>query len=189
MTKRDLKTKNNIVLVFTGEGKGKTSAALGLMARALGAGWQVAFIQFIKSWDVNEHKFIKDIAPIFKEKLMFYKGGAGFYKASNLSAKNVSEKQHKQFASDSYNKALRAVSSGKYNLVICDEINNAVHDGLLTKKQLVELIKMRSSKTSLCLTGRNFPQDLLKLADIVTDMQKTKHHFDDGFVANFGIDY
>ncbi len=189
MNTGDYKAKDSLVLVFTGEGKGKTSAALGLMARALGAGWQVAFIQFIKKWKVNEHQFINQIQPVFKKQLMFYQGGAGFYKAAELSAKDVSEQEHKLQALNAYQKALQAASSGNYQLVICDEVNNAVHDGLITKRQLTDLIKKRSPKTSLCLTGRNFPQELIKLADIATDMQKIKHHYDDGFMANFGIDY
>jgi cob(I)alamin adenosyltransferase len=74
-------------------------------------------------------------------------------------------------------------------MVICDEINNAVHDGLLTEAQLKRLIKERAPKTSLCLTGRDFPKDLLPLVDIATEMRKLKHHFDDNFIAQKGIDY
>ena len=77
----------------------------------------------------------------------------------------------------------------KYDLVICDEINNAVHDGLLTEKQLAELLEDKHPKTSLCVTGRNFPKELLPLTDIATNMTKIKHHFDDKFLANPGIDY
>src|SRR3989344_954245 len=185
----DYKTKDSVVLVFTGDGKGKTSASLGLMSRALGNRWNVAFIQFIKYWGTGEHTFIRDIQPLFKDQLYFYKGGKGFYKAGELSPRHISEAQHKQAAIDTYNKALNAVSSGKFDLVICDEVNNAVHDGLITKSLLKNLIKERNSKTSLCLTGRNFPKDLLPLVDIATDMTKIKHHFDDKFLANRGIDY
>ena len=81
------------------------------------------------------------------------------------------------------------VSSGKYSLVICDEINNAVHDGLLPGTYLDKLIKNKNPQTSLCLTGRNFPKSLLKHVDIATDMTKIKHHFDDKFLANKGIDF
>ena len=189
MTTAGYKNKATVVVVFTGEGKGKTSASLGLMARALGAEWQVAYIQFIKSWQVNEHQFLNKIGPVFGDKLLFFQSGGGFYKAGSLSAKKVSQKEHKKYAADAYVKALQSATSGNYNLVICDEINNAVHDGLLTKVQLTELIKNRSPKTNLCLTGRNFPADLLPLVDIATDMQKIKHHYDDKFLANFGIDY
>lgn len=189
MAFEDYKTKESVVVVYTGEGKGKTSASIGLMARALGAEWPVAYIQFIKHWHVNEHKFINAINPIFKDKLFFYKGGAGFYNAGELSAKGITESEHKKMAQTTYNKAYKAATSGKYKLVICDEINNAIHDGLLQQKHLSDLIKDRNPSTSLCLTGRNFPKKLLPLVDIATNMTKIKHHFDDKFLANNGIDY
>src|SRR5690606_20264512 len=93
---KDYKQKEALVLVYTGEGKGKTSASMGLMTRALGTDWSVAFIQFIKHWEVGEHRFIAKIQPLFKDKLYFFKGGKGFYNAGELSAKGVSEAEHKQ---------------------------------------------------------------------------------------------
>lgn len=189
MAFEDFKTKESVVIVYTGEGKGKTSASLGLMTRALGNNWRVAFIQFIKFWGVSEHNFIHDIQPIYKNRLYFYKGGKGFYKAGELSAKNITEKEHLDAAQTTYDEALKAVSSGDYDLVICDEINNATHDGLITDAQLEKLIASRAPKTSLCLTGRNFPKKLLAKVDIATDMTKIKHHFDEKFLANPGIDY
>jgi cob(I)alamin adenosyltransferase len=185
----EFKSKDSVVLVYTGDGKGKTSASLGLMARALGNDWNVAFIQFIKYWVVSEHIFIKNIGQLYGDKLYFYKGGRGFYNAGQMSQKGVSEEQHRQAAEATYRVALNNAQSGKYDLVICDEINNAVSDGLLSKSQLKNLIKTKSSKTSLCLTGRNFPNDLFKYADIATDMTKIKHHYDEKFIANKGIDY
>lgn len=181
--------KESVVVVYTGDNKGKTSAALGLMTRALGNRWNVAFIQFIKYWGVGEHVFIRDIMPLFKDQLHFYKGGKGFYNAGELTAERVTEAQHKQAATETYNEALRCVQSGDYDLVICDEINNAVHDGLLAPEKLEQLIKTRASHTSLCLTGRNFPTSLLPFVDIATDMHKLKHHYDDNFLANKGIDF
>jgi cob(I)alamin adenosyltransferase len=189
MAFEDFKTKDSVVVVYTGEGKGKTSAGLGLLTRALGNRWNVAFIQFIKYWGVGEHVFIRDIMPLFKDQLYFYKGGKGFYKGGDLSEKHITEAQHKQAAAETYEKALECAASGKYDLVICDEINNAVHDDLLTESDLVKLINQKHPKTSLCLTGRNFPEKLLKHADIATDMTKIKHHFDDKFLANKGIDF
>jgi len=189
MAFEDYKTKESVVIVYTGESKGKTSAGLGLLVRALGNRWNVAFIQFIKYWGVGEHVFIRDITPLFEDQLYFYKGGKGFYKAGDLSAEFVSEAQHKQAASETYQEALQAARSGAYQLVICDEINNAVHDGLLSKKQLKALIESRAPGTSLCLTGRDFPPDMLDYADIVTNMTKIKHHFDDKYLANKGIDF
>lgn len=189
MAFEDYKQKESVIIVYTGEGKGKTSAAVGLMARALGNRWNVAFIQFIKFWGVGEHVFIRDIQGLFKDQLFFYKGGKGFYNAGDLSEQHITPEQHKQAALETYNTALECVSSGKYQLVICDEINNAVHDGLLTEKQLEDLIKKCATGTSLCLTGRNFPEKLLKHADIATNMTKVRHHFDDKFLANKGIDF
>lgn len=189
MAFEDFETKQSVVLVYTGEGKGKTSAAVGLMVRALGNRWNVAFIQFIKYWGVGEHVFIRDILPLFKDQLLFYKGGKGFYAAGELTQQQVTPEQHKQAALETYEKALECATSGKYQLVICDEINNAVHDGLLTEKQLKDLIEKRAPGTSLCLTGRNFPGKLLEIVDIATDMTKLKHHFDDKFLANKGIDF
>ncbi|HSX24198.1 MAG TPA: cob(I)yrinic acid a,c-diamide adenosyltransferase [Candidatus Saccharimonadales bacterium] len=189
MAFEDYKQKQSVVIVYTGEGKGKTSAAVGLMARALGNRWKVAFIQFIKHWGVGEHVFIRDIQPLFSDQLFFYRGGKGFYKAGELSEQHITEEQHHQAASETYEIALKCASSGEYDLVICDEINNAVHDGLVTMKQFEDLFKKRAKNTSLCVTGRDFPEKLLKYADIATDMTKIKHHFDKKFLANKGIDF
>src|SRR5580692_10831924 len=134
MSFEDYKTKPSVVIVYSGDGKGKTSAALGLMTRSLGNRGKVAFIQFIKHWGVSEHVFIRDIQPLFKDQLYFYKGGKGFYNAGAMSAEFVTPEQHKAAARETYKEALQAVKSGTFDLVICDEINNAVHDGLLTEK-------------------------------------------------------
>ena len=189
MSFEDYKTKESVVIVYTGESKGKTSASLGLLVRALGNRWNVAFIQFIKYWGVGEHVFIRDIMPLYKDQIHFHKGGKGFYKAGDLSPQHISEDQHKKAAQETYDEALRSATSGNYDLVICDEINNAVHDGLVSAAQLKKLITSRHKKTSLCMTGRDFPEKLLPLVDIATNMTKIKHHFDDKFLANPGIDY
>lgn len=185
----DYKTKPSLVVVYTGDGKGKTSAGLGLLARALGTGWRVAFIQFIKHWDVGEHQFLKDIKAVYGDNLMFYKGGLGFYDAGELSAKGVSKTEHAIAAKTTYDFALKITQSGEYKLVVCDEINNAVHDKLLSGSALASLIAKRHKTTNLCLTGRNFPKTLLTKVDIATNMTKLKHHFDDKYLANKGIDY
>lgn len=189
MAFEDYKTKKSVVVVYTGEGKGKTSAAVGLMSRALGNGWSVAFIQFIKHWQVSEHEFIEKIQPLFGKKLLFYRGGKGFYNAGALSAEDVTPAEHKKAAKETFEVALNVATNGKYDLVICDEINNAVFEGLLPKNSLEKLIKERSAKTSLCLTGRNFPKELLDKVDIASSMTKLRHHFDKGYLANKGIDF
>lgn len=189
MAFEDYQTKDSVVIVYTGDSKGKTSASLGLMTRALGNRWRVAFVQFIKYWGVGEHVFIRDIQPLYKDQLYFYKGGKGFYEAGDLSESHVTQEQHLAAAKATYQEAYAAATSGKYDLVICDEINNAVHDGLLSVDQLKALLVERDPITSLCFTGRNFPEELLEYVDIATDMKKIKHHFDDKFLANKGIDF
>src|ERR1700760_3901062 len=119
MAFEDYKTKESVVLIYTGDGKGKTSASVGLMTRALGNRWNVAFIQFIKYWGVGEHVFIRDIMPIFKDQLYFYKGGKGFYAAGALSPTAGSDEQHQQAAAETYHEAWQAATSGDYDLVIC----------------------------------------------------------------------
>jgi cob(I)alamin adenosyltransferase len=189
MAFEDYKTKESVVVVYTGDSKGKTSASIGLMCRALGRGWRVAYVQFIKDWEVGEHTFIRKIEPLFGEQLTFYKGGKGFFNAGEISAEKVTDAEHKQAAEKTFEFALHCARSGEYDLVICDEINNAAYDGLIEASQLAELLHERNPKTSLCFTGRNFPADLLPEVDIATNMTKIKHHFDDKFVANKGIDY
>jgi len=189
MAFEDFEQKDSVVVVYTGESKGKTSASLGLMVRALGRGQKVAYIQFIKHWEVGEHTFIHKIQPLFGDALMFYKGGKGFYNAGELSEQNIDDETHKAAARATYEIAEISVKSGDFDVVICDEINNAAHDGLLSSDDLKSLIENRHKKTSICLTGRDFPESLLPLADIATEMKKIKHHFDDKFLANKGIDY
>ncbi len=189
MASEGYQKKESVVVVYTGESKGKTSASIGLVARALGNGWRVAFIQFIKHWEVGEHIFFAEIAPVFGDRLTFYKGGKGFYQAGELSEKGVSNEEHQKAAQETYTFAMNCARTGAYDLVICDEINNAVHDGLLAELDLADLITKRARQTSLCLTGRHFPKELLLSVDIATKMTKIKHHFDDKFLANKGIDY
>lgn len=189
MAFEDFSSKESVVIVYTGENKGKTSASIGLMCRALGSEWRVAYIQFIKHWEVGEHRFIQKILPVYNDNLTFYKGGKGFFNAGDISAKNISLAEHSKAAQRTYEFAMDCAKNGNYNLVICDEINNAVNDKLLTQAQLEELILRRHKKCNLCLTGRNFPENLITKTDIATNMTKIKHHYDDKFLANKGIDF
>ena len=191
MAFENFKTKESVVVVYTGDGKGKTSASVGLLARALGRDWKVAYIQFVKTWETGESNFIETIQKVgvYDDKLFYYRGGKGFFNAGDISAKGVTEDEHKKAALDTYNIAIEKATSGEFDLVICDEINNSVHDGLLSIKKLEDLLTKRDKKTSICVTGRNFPKKLIVYTDIATDMTKIKHHFDDKFLANKGIDY
>ena len=188
MVFEDFQQKDSVVVVYTGAGKGKTTAGIGLMARALGTGWKVAFVQFIKLWDSGEHNFIRDITPVYQDKITFYKGGLGFYNAGALS----SDKPHSEHVAEcrkTFDLAYNAAKSGDFQLVICDEINNAVHEGLLDVEDIKKLLSDKHNNTNICLTGRDFPMELIDLVDIATDMTKLKHHFDNRILANRGIDY
>ena len=176
-----------VIIVFTGEGKGKTEAALGLLLRALGADFKVAFIQFIKIWPTSEDKTLADLQKLYPNQLFLHKGGKGFYRAGKHSAKNISPQEHQASALATYNLALDLAKSGTYDLVILDEVNNAVVGGLLDLAQLKTIIT--TTKSHLALTGRNFPQELLPLTSITTNMQKLKHHFDTGTPALPGLDF
>jgi len=189
MAFEDYQQKKSVVVVYTGNSKGKTSASIGLMCRALGHDWRVAYIQFIKEWPAGEHHFIEKITPLFADSLTFFKGGKGFYNAGELSPAATTDEDHRQAAQDTYTFALNCATSGDYDLVICDELNNAVADGLLSSDDLKELLMNHAPTTSLCITGRHFPPALLEYVDIATSMGKIKHHFDDKFLANEGIDF
>lgn len=189
MAFENFETKPSVVVVYTGNSKGKTSASVGLMGRALGRGWRVAYIQFIKEWETGEQLFIEKILPVYEGKLTFYKGGKGFYHARDLSAKDVSDAEHRAAAKATFEFALHCANKGTYDLVICDEISNAVYHNLLPEADLERLLTERHEQTSLCLTGRYFPEKLYGHVDIATNMSKIKHHFDEKFLANEGIDY
>lgn len=191
MAFEDYQTKESVVVVYTGEGKGKTSASLGLLLRALGRGWRVAYIQFVKTWETGESLAIGKLleSKVFGGNFTYYRGGKGFYNAGALSAKDVTASEHKHAARETYDKALAYATSGNFDLVICDEINNATHDGLLSQANLKKILTKHHPKTSVCVTGRHFPEKFLPLTDIATNMSKLKHHFDEKFLANKGIDF
>ena len=189
MAFEDYATKSSVIVVYTGQGKGKTSASLGLLGRGLGTDWTCAFVQFIKYWRVGEHDFLDALGDVYGQQLVFHKGGRGFFNAGDISEKGITHQQHLRAARNTYDFAYGAATSGDYQLIICDEINNAFHDGLLGKKQLKALLTDKHEQTNLCLTGRNFPKELYKHVDIATDMKKIKHHFDDKYLANRGVDY
>ena len=172
--------KKGLVYVFTGEGKGKTSAALGVAVRAALSGLKVAIVQWYKekSWPIAEHKignYIKNIK--------IYPLGSGFYK---LPTDHASPEDHKRAAQSALKKAESLL--GKVNVLVLDEVNNAVKDKLINLTQLINLISKRG-KTHLILTGRGARPELVERADLVTEMRKIKHPYDRGLKAVKGLDY
>ena len=171
-----------LVLVFTGDGKGKTTAALGTALRTAGYGHRVAIIQFIKgTWHSGEEDSLALVPQI-----ELHRSGAGFYKGPG---DNQPEEVHRQAARGGLDLAREKVLSGEYRLVILDEVNNAVHSGLLGVEDVLRLIEDRPKDLDLVLTGRNAAPEIVQRADLVTEMKEIKHPFSQGIMAKKGIDY
>jgi len=174
------KKEKGLVYVFTGDGKGKTSTALGVAVRAVCAGLKVAWVSWYKdnSWPISEKKLprLLDIDMYFL--------GKGFYISKNSSAL---KSEHKEAALAALGKAKQILKAGQHELLVCDELNSLVKDGLLTAGEIKEMVEARG-KTHLVLTGRNAPKEIIKLADLVTEMEKIKHPYDQAKLAVKGLD-
>jgi len=176
------KQKPGLVLINTGDGKGKTTAALGTALRHAGYGRKVLVLQFIKgTWKYGEMESLKLIPQI-----TLVRSGMGFYK---ILDDKYPEEVHRQAAAEGLRLAREAVSSGEYSLVVLDEILYAIGEGLLTVEDVLDLLGRRREDVSVILTGRNAPQALIDVADTVTEMREIKHPFQQGVLALKGIDY
>jgi cob(I)alamin adenosyltransferase len=172
-----------LILVNTGNGKGKTTAALGTALRACGYGHRVLMVQFVKGpWTSGEQLVAPRLAPEFE----FVKTGRGFFK---IMGDRLPEEEHKEAARLGFEFAREKVLSGHYQLVILDEINNAVADGLLPVEPLLELLDSKPSSLHLILTGRNAHPEVVRRAHLVTEMVEVKHPFQKGMLARKGIDF
>ena len=175
-------TTKGLVLVYTGEGKGKTTAALGLALRAAGYKRKVLIIQFGKTWFTGETEGVKMLAPYVK----LIQGGLGFVKLFDDTHKFS---EHVKAGQETYELLLKELKSGKYDVVIADEIVGALAGKLLKFSQIKELIKTKPEKTDLVLTGHHGKKNLFALADLATEMVQIKHPFQKGFLAKPGVDY
>ncbi|MCL5784900.1 MAG: cob(I)yrinic acid a,c-diamide adenosyltransferase [Patescibacteria group bacterium] len=171
-----------LVIVYTGEGKGKTTAALGLALRAVGYKKKVLLVQFGKVWFTGELEGIKKLQPFVK----IIQGGKGFVKILNDT---VPLKEHKLAAEKTFEILYQETVSGKWDLVIADEIVGAVAADVLPLPLVIKLIKEKPEKVDLVLTGHHVHPEIVKLADLVTEMLPIKHPFEKGFLAKEGIDY
>ncbi|MDO8339611.1 MAG: cob(I)yrinic acid a,c-diamide adenosyltransferase [Candidatus Burarchaeum sp.] len=175
-----LKTSSGIVLVYTGTGKGKTTAALGMALRAVGQGQKAVMVQFMKRKGcAGEHKSAALLAPNFKLHTFGRAEFVDLHKPSELD---------RQLAREALEFAKSTLSRAP-DILILDEINVAVSMGLVKLEEVLALVKSRPKDTSIILTGRGAPKELLALADIATEMRELKHHYDKGFGAKLGIDY
>lgn len=169
--------------VFTGNGKGKTTAALGQAIRALGRGKKIIIFQFIKGaqYPSGEENALKD----FKN-LKFIKGGKGFV---GILGDRLPLSVHKKAAQKTFRNAKKTILSKKYDLVILDEINVALHLKLLSKKEVLNLVKNYPKDIELIFTGRNAPRELCAKADLVTEFKELKHYYHKGVKAKRGREF
>ena len=192
--------KKSFIHVYTGDGKGKTTAALGLTLRALGAGLKVAFIQFMKARGYSEHRLMEGLSP----NLTHLTVGKPFFiaKAGSISQEDLDKisvecivfppgnppVEYVDLIQKGVEVATKALKSGEYDLVVLDEINCALFFGLVDWPTVERLIDGRHEKTEVVLTGRGAPQDLIDKADLVTEMRAIKHYFTQGVKARKGIE-
>jgi len=169
-----------MIQVYTGKGKGKTTASLGLALRAVGAGKKVLLIQFLKEGQSSEIKAIKKYLPNFEVKNF---GQKGFLSKEKLKKKDFN------LAQQGFNFAQKAIQNKAYDLIILDEINVIVDLGLLKSEELMKLIKLNSPKIELILTGRSAPKKIIQAADLVSQIKEIKHYFKKGLKARKGIEY
>lgn len=172
--------KKGLLILFTGHGKGKTTAALGLVFRSLGHGQKVCIIQFIKgSWKYGELYS----AERFKDLLDFHVAGRGFtWKSPNI-------KEDTEIARKAWILAKEMICSQRYDLIVLDEITYLVKYGMIDENEIVEFLLNRPKGVHIVVTGRDAPQSLMEAADLVTVMEEIKHPFKKGIKAQKGIEF
>jgi len=176
---QELRRASSLVLVNTGPGKGKTSAAMGVVMRSVGRGWPVAVVQFLKSgkWHTGEEKVGKQLG------VDWWALGEGFtWDSSDLTVDQA-------VAAEAWRHAARVIAAGAHQLVLLDEVTYPVNWGWIDIDDVVAAITSRPSAVNVILTGRNAPQALIDIADTVTEMAEVKHAYKAGIRAKKGIDY
>ena len=177
------KGAHGLIIVYTGDGKGKTTAAIGLAFRALGRGWKVLMIQFGKgSWHYAELDTAERLKPDFE----IIPLGIGFYK---ILDDHHTEQEHRAAAQRALEFSRQQLRAGKYDLIILDEVNGVVAAGLLPVEALLGLIDEKPEDLNLVLTGRSAAPEVIARADLVTEMREIKHPYQSGYLAQKGIDY
>lgn len=176
-------SEKGLVVVYTGDGKGKTTAAMGLALRAAGYGRRVLVIQFVKSWFTGEKGGFERLPNVD-----FVQAGRGFYK---ILGDKLPEDEHVEAAREAWELAAAQVASGTYDVVVLDEIIGTVTGGLLPLAPVLELIDTKPEQLDLVLTGHHAKDlpELLERADLITEMVKVKHPYDLGIIAKKTIDY
>ena len=168
------------IQVYTGNGKGKTTAALGLAVRAAGHGLRTVILQFMKGWiDYGELEGVKMLAPYAE---IHQAGRDTFVNRKNPDPEDV------RMAREGWEKAKRILSEGKADIVVLDEINCAMDFGLIPVEQVVEVLLQRPAGMEIVLTGRGAPAKIVEIADLVTEMREVKHYYAKGVDARVGVE-
>ena len=174
--------RRGLIIVNTGPGKGKTTAALGTGLRAVGQGMRVLMLQFLKgSWHYGELDALKAFGDRFVIKQM----GRGFVKVGTEKP----DPEDVRMVENAWAEGEKAIRSGEWDLVILDEINYAISYGMLDPARVVEVLKDKPEMVNVILTGRNAHPTIVELADTVTEMRQVKHAYEKGVLAQRGIEY
>jgi cob(I)alamin adenosyltransferase len=175
--------RQGMVLVYTGDGKGKTTAALGVALRAWGYGWRTLFVQFIKgTWRYGELEAAAKLGPFIEIRPM----GVGFV---HIMGDRLPLEEHVKAARSALDIARAEIASGRWDIVVLDEVNVAIREKLLKVEEVLDVLSARPSWMHLVLTGRYAPPEIIDAADLVTEMVEVKHPFRKGVVAQRGIDF
>lgn len=177
-------SKEGLVIINTGGGKGKTTAALGLALRSAGHGHKVLILQFIKgAWKTGEAKIMERLKPEIEMEQL----GKGFIKFKDGKLQ-ITEKDRKN-AEESLRYAKEKINSDKYDMIILDEINNVLAYKLVDIREVIDIIRERPKRLSLVLTGRGVPDELIDIADTVSEIREIKHAYSKGIKAKKGLEY
>lgn len=176
-----MKAKKGLVLVYTGNGKGKTTAALGLAVRAIGHGEKVYMIQFMKG---NEkYGEVQAVRKYLPNMTLIQKGLDAFVRKGKPSDEDL------KLAREGIELAKEVISKGEHDLVILDEINVAQDYGLLSEKDVFDVISLKPEHVTIVLTGRYASEAILEKADMISEVKEVRHHYKKGIVAQPGIEY
>ncbi len=174
--------RRGLIIVNTGPGKGKTTAAMGTALRAVGNGMKVLMLQFLKgSWHYGELDAVKAFGDNFIMKQL----GRGFVKVGGAET----DPEDVRMVEEAWQESREAILSGKWDLVILDEINYAISYGMLDPEKVVETLKQKPEMVHVILTGRNAHAKIVEIADTVTEMRQVKHAYEAGILAQRGIEY
>lgn len=177
--------KIGYIQIYTGDGKGKTTASLGLTMRALGRGWKVLIVMFAKGGnDYGEIFSFRELSPEIKNLLTIKQAGLDRI----VYANNITE-DDRNAVSEGWELAKQAAKSGEYDLIVLDEANIAIELNLINIEEMKDFLKNKPEYLEIVLTGRHAHKDIIKLAHLVSEIKPTKHYWDIGVTARAGIEY